>query len=86
MMFRWWNAEYRFKSLYSIEGSQAKMSTARRFQGARSRRYSVSAMQRNAESGGQGHLQPFRFCLNTGSNTFSIPSCALHELGRVTDS
>ncbi len=55
------------KSLYSIEGSQAKMSTARRFQGARSRRYSVSAMQRNAESGVQGHLQPFRFCLNTGS-------------------
>jgi hypothetical protein len=35
------------------------MSTARRFQGARSRRYSVSAMQRNAESGVQGHLQRF---------------------------
>ena len=54
------------QSLHSIEGSQAKMSTARRFQGARSRRYSVSAMQRceasafrvrNAESGVQGHLQ-----------------------------
>ena len=47
----------RSESLYSIEGGQAKMSTARRFQGTRSGQYSVSAMPRNAESGVQGHLR-----------------------------
>jgi len=29
-------------------------------------------MQRNAGGGGQGHLQPFPFCLNTGSHVFMM--------------